>query len=91
VRCWGDNSKGQVILSELPDLSISIQMVSLCVSMQVGIDSSEPTIFKPENVSGLSSGVVSIALGAVRLPAILRWPACFPQVTVAAAFCCGSW
>lgn len=68
---------------------LSTVLVLRCVSGQVGAGSSIFSFSSPDDVFGLSSGVVSIALGEVRLPVNLRWPSFRPQITLAVALCCG--
>ncbi len=72
MRCWGWNDFGQVMLVAtclLEGCGVCLGGLSMfltpCVVEQLG-DNSNVTKLTPVNVSGLTSGVVSVALGYVR-------------------------
>ena len=70
VRCWGSNVFGQVMPFVLCfESMMRLRNVTLCFTLldlsQIG-DNSRSQQFTPVNVFGLSSGVASISLGAVR-------------------------
>ena len=74
MRCWGRNREGQVMLVAAFLLEgCGVCWVKLfflltpCVFEQLGDGTSTTDRLTPVNVSGLTSGVVSVALGWVRL------------------------
>jgi hypothetical protein len=67
AKCWGMNAFGRVMLLVFfDDVLISVFVKSPFVSVQLGDGSSGNQHLTPYDVFGLSSGVVSLALGDVR-------------------------
>ncbi len=77
MRCWGSNGDGQVIFCFCylslegcgVDLREAVFSLTPCVFEQLG-DNSNSHKSTPVNVSGLASGVVSVALGQVSFLAL---------------------
>ena len=83
MRCWGYNSNGEVMLVAaclLEGCGVCLGeayiFLTPCVLEQLG-DNSIFSRLTPVNVSGLTSGVVSVVLGGVRLFCVIRDVFCY--------------
>ncbi len=82
MRCWGRNVFGQVMLVGaclLEGCGVCLGEAHIfltpCLLEQLG-DNSTSHKLTPVDVSGLTSGVVSVALGSVRLSCLIRDVVC---------------